>query len=81
VNGSHWKTTHVFDDGEALFDAVWRNGLEGVVAKRLGQRYRSGERGWVKTKNRHYWRYPAQGRRRATWTHGARTFRLEATRV
>ena len=60
LNGSAWQTTHVFEDGEALFEAVWRNGLEGVVAKRLGQPYRPGERGWTKTKNRHYWRYPLE---------------------
>jgi hypothetical protein len=31
--------------------------LEGVVAKRRTGRYVPGERGWVKTKNRDYWRY------------------------
>jgi ATP-dependent DNA ligase len=31
--------------------------LEGVVAKPLRSRYVPGERGWVKTKNRDYWRY------------------------
>ena len=31
--------------------------LEGVVAKRTEECYRPGERGWVKTKNRSYWRY------------------------
>jgi hypothetical protein len=31
--------------------------LEGVVAKRRSGRYRPGERGWVKIKNRDYWRY------------------------
>jgi ATP-dependent DNA ligase len=31
--------------------------LEGVVAKRRNSRYRPGERGWIKTKNREYWRY------------------------
>jgi bifunctional non-homologous end joining protein LigD len=45
-----------FADGPALFDAVCRLGLEGVVAKRLSSRYRPGERGWVKTKNPNYWR-------------------------
>jgi ATP-dependent DNA ligase len=35
-------------------------GLEGVVAKKLSQRYRPGERGWVKVKNRNYWRYPLE---------------------
>src|SRR6266498_4071884 len=40
------------EDGEALFAAVCQRGLEGVVAKRLRDPYRPGERGWVKTKNR-----------------------------
>lgn len=31
--------------------------LEGVVAKRLNEPYRPGERAWIKTKNRAYWRY------------------------
>jgi hypothetical protein len=31
--------------------------LEGVVAKRRSGRYLPGERGWIKTKNRGYWRY------------------------
>ena len=35
-------------------------GLEGVVAKKLGQRYRPGERSWIKVKNRDYWRYPLE---------------------
>jgi ATP-dependent DNA ligase len=41
-----------FADGPALFDAVCKLGLEGVVAKRLSSRYRASQRGWVKTKNR-----------------------------
>jgi len=36
------------------------HGLEGVVAKRLRSPYRSGERGWMKVKNRDYWRYPLE---------------------
>jgi bifunctional non-homologous end joining protein LigD len=44
-------------DGAALFDAVCEHELEGVVAKRLNEPYRPGERAWVKTKNRSYWRY------------------------
>jgi ATP-dependent DNA ligase len=31
--------------------------LEGVVSKRLNEPYRPGERAWVKTKSRDYWRY------------------------
>lgn len=35
-----------------LFDVICARGLEGVVGKRLRDPYRSGERLWVKTKNR-----------------------------
>ena len=52
-----WFVAETFDDGAALFAAVCEQGLEGVVAKRRGERYRPDERGWVKTKNRGYWRY------------------------
>jgi ATP-dependent DNA ligase len=45
-----------FADGAALFDAVCRLGLEGGVAKRLSSRYRTNQRGWIKTKNPSYWR-------------------------
>jgi bifunctional non-homologous end joining protein LigD len=47
----------VFTDGAALFDAICEQELEGIVAKRLNEPYRPGERAWVKTKNRKYWRY------------------------
>jgi ATP-dependent DNA ligase len=49
--------TRAFDDGESLSQAVCEHELEGVVARRIGSRYRPGERGWVKVKNRDYWRY------------------------
>jgi hypothetical protein len=42
------------DDGSALFAAVCEQGLDGVVARRRDSLYRSGERGWVKVKNRSY---------------------------
>jgi bifunctional non-homologous end joining protein LigD len=57
LNDLYWQTPTTFDDGAALFEAVCARGLEGVVAKRRSSRYRPGERGWVKTKNRDYWRY------------------------
>ena len=47
----------VFDDEAALFEAVCEQELEGVVAKRRRERYRPGERAWVKSKNRDYWRW------------------------
>lgn len=31
--------------------------LEGIVAKQRRGCYRPGERGWMKIKNREYWRY------------------------
>jgi bifunctional non-homologous end joining protein LigD len=57
LHGPHWHTPETFDDGAALFEAVCERELEGVVAKRRAGRYRPGERGWVKIKNRNYWRY------------------------
>jgi ATP-dependent DNA ligase len=32
-------------------------GLEGVVAKKRSEPYRPGERRWIKTKHRGYWRF------------------------
>jgi bifunctional non-homologous end joining protein LigD len=57
VNGPGWRTPEAFDDGEALLEATSAHGLEGIVAKRRSDRYRPGERGWVKVKHRHYWRF------------------------
>jgi ATP-dependent DNA ligase len=59
-DGRSWFTPDWFDDGEALFTVVVDQGLEGVVAKRQSSPYRPGERGWIKTKNREYWRYPQE---------------------
>ena len=57
LNGGHWRTPEAFDDGHALWEAVCEHELEGVVAKRRSGRYVPGDRGWIKTKNRAYWRY------------------------
>jgi bifunctional non-homologous end joining protein LigD len=57
LHGPHWQTSATFDDGNALLAVAVERGLEGVVAKRAAERYRLGERSWVKTKNRSYWRY------------------------
>jgi bifunctional non-homologous end joining protein LigD len=41
-----------FDDGETVFRHACRLGLEGIVSKRLGSRYRSGRSpDWLKMKN------------------------------
>jgi bifunctional non-homologous end joining protein LigD len=53
----HWFVPEVFEDGGSLWSAVCEHELEGVVAKRLDEPYRPGERGWVKVKNRAYWRW------------------------
>jgi bifunctional non-homologous end joining protein LigD len=58
--GPHAEAVATFDDGQALFAAVQAMDLEGIVAKRLSGTYRPGERVWVKTKNRGYWRYPLE---------------------
>jgi bifunctional non-homologous end joining protein LigD len=57
MNGPYWRTPEAFDDGEALFEAVCQAELEGIVAKRSEGLYRPGQRGWIKIKNRDYWRY------------------------
>jgi bifunctional non-homologous end joining protein LigD len=57
LNGVYWQTPETFEDGGSLFQAVCEHELEGVVAKRKQSLYRPGDRGWVKIKNRDYWRY------------------------
>jgi ATP-dependent DNA ligase len=49
-----------FEDGGALWAAIVDHRLEGVVAKRLEQPYRPGERGWIKRKNPEWPRYEAE---------------------
>jgi bifunctional non-homologous end joining protein LigD len=58
--GEGWSVAQSYDDGEALWRHVCGRGLEGVVAKRLSGTYQPGRRGWVKIKNRGYWRYPLE---------------------
>jgi bifunctional non-homologous end joining protein LigD len=44
----------------ALWDSVCERGLEGVVAKRLSEPYRPGERSWLRRKNSRWSRYRAE---------------------
>jgi bifunctional non-homologous end joining protein LigD len=46
------RLSESFDDGEALAAAVEEQGLEGIVAKKAGSRYKPGERSrdWLKVK-------------------------------
>jgi ATP-dependent DNA ligase len=57
LDGVQWRAPQTFDDGSALWEAVCEHELEGVVSKPRRGRYTSGERGWVKTKNRAYCRW------------------------
>jgi ATP-dependent DNA ligase len=43
-----------------LWDSVVEHRLEGVVAKRLSEPYRPGERSWIKKKNPGWPRYEAE---------------------
>jgi bifunctional non-homologous end joining protein LigD len=39
-------------EGAVVFEHAWKMGLEGIVSKRLGSRYRSGRTSdWLKFKN------------------------------
>jgi bifunctional non-homologous end joining protein LigD len=49
-----------FDDREALWESVCERRLEGVVAKRLNEPYRPGERRWIKQKHSQWSRYHAE---------------------
>lgn len=52
---SKWQVPAAYDDGDMLFDATLQQGLEGVVSKRRGSRYRFDARSddWRKLAHRH----------------------------
>ncbi len=52
---SKWQVPAAYDDGDMLFDATLQQGLEGVVSKRRGSRYRFDQRSddWRKLAHRH----------------------------
>ena len=60
LEGDHWSTTSSYPDGVALWEKICELGLEGVVAKKRSGHYLPGRRGWIKTKNCAYWRYPLE---------------------
>jgi bifunctional non-homologous end joining protein LigD len=57
LDGPRWRTPEAFDDGTALWPAVCAHELEGSSPRLARGRYLRGERGWIKTKNRDYWRW------------------------
>jgi bifunctional non-homologous end joining protein LigD len=65
--GPRWTVPPVFDDGPATAQASRDNGLEGVVAKRLGAPYRPGVRSvdWIKVRFAHRQEFVVGG-----WEHG-----------
>jgi bifunctional non-homologous end joining protein LigD len=79
VEGPTAKLVATFEDGEALFRAVCERGLEGVVAKRERDRYRPGERLWVKTKDRATVRFAEELARAASGVRRRRTAADTAT--
>jgi bifunctional non-homologous end joining protein LigD len=52
---STWQVPEAYDDGQMLFEATLKQGLEGIVSKRLTSRYAFGERtkNWLKFAHRH----------------------------
>jgi bifunctional non-homologous end joining protein LigD len=73
LNGERWQTPeHVVGHGAELLEASKAQGLEGIVAKKLGSRYEPGRRSpcWIKVKNVHRQEFviggwlPGEGRRR-----------------
>jgi bifunctional non-homologous end joining protein LigD len=60
--GTHWQVPEAFDDGAALWVAVSEQELEGRRGQAADKPYLPGERGWVKVKNRGYWRYELSAR-------------------
>jgi ATP-dependent DNA ligase len=52
TSGIH-LSEHDDGDGEALFRAACRMGMEGIVSKRVSSTYRSGRsKSWIKVKNK-----------------------------
>ena len=60
VEGPACRLSERFDDGPALYDAICRLDLEGVVAKPSGGAYRPGYRGWIIVENPAYRRVGAE---------------------
>ncbi|NPC45038.1 non-homologous end-joining DNA ligase [Nocardioides sp. zg-1230] len=67
---SKWQVPAAYDDGAMLFDATLQQGLEGVVSKRRGSRYRFDQRSedWRKLAHRHRGSFVVGGWRPQTGT-------------
>ena len=60
LGGPSCRLSKRFDDGQALYDAICRLDMEGVVAKPSGSAYRPGYRGWITVENPAYRRLAAE---------------------
>jgi bifunctional non-homologous end joining protein LigD len=60
---THWQVPPAYDDGVMLLEATRQQGLEGVVSKRRGSRYRfdTRSRDWLKLAHRHRGSYVVGG--------------------
>ena len=72
IGSAHWQVPPVYDDGEMLFEATRKQGLEGVVSKRRSSLYRPGHRSkdWLKFPHRPTLSYVVGGWRRETGSVG-----------
>jgi bifunctional non-homologous end joining protein LigD len=70
LEGSRWQVPGSYDDGQMLFTATLEQGLEGVVSKRRGSRYRFDSRSedWLKLAHRHRGSFVVGGWRPQTGT-------------
>jgi bifunctional non-homologous end joining protein LigD len=68
LNDVHWQVPATYDDGQMLLEVTGRQGLEGVVSKKLGSRYHFGQRtrDWLKFPNRPVLSYVVGGWRYET---------------
>jgi bifunctional non-homologous end joining protein LigD len=68
LNDDRWQTPPVYADGPMLFDATYKQGLEGMVSKRRTSRYRPGLRSkdWLKFAHRRRESYVVGGWRLET---------------
>jgi bifunctional non-homologous end joining protein LigD len=70
LGDSKWQVPAAYDDGDMLFEATLQQGLEGVVSKRRGSRYRFDARSedWRKLAHRHRGSFVVGGWRPQTGT-------------
>jgi bifunctional non-homologous end joining protein LigD len=73
LRSPHVRVTSTHGDGAQLWASVVAEGLEGVVAKRVDEPYRPGQRRWIKRKNPEWCRLGHERERvRASWQRRAR---------